>query len=107
MSCDELAELIDDEKLIARPRGPVQQNQDSQSVSIVNFECLTSPQVASVHARPEDDALFQAQLLDHIMLHSGSCGGRERHQRHLGIPVRQKRYCLCPVSFLSVMLNPK
>lgn len=46
----------------------------------------TLPEVASVHAGPEDDALAQAQLLHHIMLDSRCGSGCEGHQRHLGVP---------------------
>ena len=67
-----------------------------QSGAAMSVGCLVSPEVASVHAGPEDDTLFQAQLLNNIMLHSGSCCGGERHQWHLGIPVRQTSYGFMP-----------
>ena len=44
------------------------------------------PEIASVHAGPEDDALAQAELLHHIMLDPRCSSGCEGHQWHLGVP---------------------
>lgn len=58
-----------------------------------------TPEVASVHARPEDHTLTQAKLLDNIMLDSGSGCGCQGHQRHARVPVHTcvfEQTCMFP-----------
>lgn len=64
-----------------------QRSKKKEIARLVTCSKADLPEIASVHAGPEDNALTQAELLHHIMLDSRCSGGCECHQWHLGVPI--------------------
>lgn len=59
------------------------------------------PEIGPIEAGPEDDAVAQAELLHHILLHAGRGRGCQRQQRHLGKSAPYANLIRCMASLTS------